>query len=153
MMGVSGDRSSKFRKDALRRLAREFHDEYLAMYREEIHREVGDGPYDAKVLKRCRGKAWTRLRNLHEDRYLELFEQAKLFRSDVPAKIRTAAWQRASKRLIAAEQVDFRVFLPAVGTSWEERRVRALVKLRKKHPRLFDRYLQEEVDWLVRQEH
>lgn len=148
-MGASGNTSSLCRKAAMRMLAREFHDEYIALYRHEIHKEVGDDRASERVQKRARQKAWTRLRRNHEPDYQKYFVFAKNNMSDVDPKLRMQAWQRASKRLQLAEQHDFNRFLPIDGVSWEERRVRALVRLRKKHPGLFDRYLKEELDRLL----
>lgn len=145
---MSSDRASLARKAALRTVARENHEEYMDLYREELQVELAEGPLNDTARKAARNRAWTRIRPRHEDRYQELYWEARNKVQDIPAAVRSQAWQRATKRLQVAEQTMFRELLTEDG-SWAERRVRAVVKLRERNMALFDRYYLEEVEHLL----
>jgi hypothetical protein len=139
---VSGNRSSRLRKRALRRLSHEEPAAYSALY-EQVLSEI-----PGITRHRARPRAWTLLRRQFPDRYLELFarEQAGIG-AEVPPDIASKAWQRASARL-----ADLRgaAYLPryaqfrAQGMTAPKAYERAIAAVRVADADLFARLLAQE---------
>ena len=145
-MGASANRSSIFRKRALRRLAREQPTAYA-----EIYEKIRPGEATAA---HARGKAWTRLRRQFPDRYLELFaEEQAAPAAEIPANIRTKSWQRATASLADLRADAYRELYEQFFTGgMPEPRAydRAMAILRETESELFTQLLAHEYKmWLA----
>jgi hypothetical protein len=137
----STDASSAARKRALRRLACEEQDTYQLLY-EEVRP-------NATSRTTARGQAWTRLRWLFPDRYLELFaDERGVVPSQVPARVRSRAWSRATAALADLRKDQYRSLYDqkvsdgvGVGRAYES----AMVEVRNQNPEVFMRLLADQI--------
>ena len=141
----SSNRSSATRKRALRRLASEQNVDYAALYYEI--RPTARSRFSA------RGQAWTRLRRLHEERYLDLYAlELAGHRITVSAKIRTTAWQQACSRMSDLYKSEYRELLRQhreAGLSDSQAYNRAWASLREAHAEMFATLLAHEYEILL----
>ena len=144
----SGDRSSLLRKRALRRLSREQHAAYSALYEQVQSESAGLSRHLA------RERARTLLRYQFPERYLELYGLERCAgNSDVPPGIRSKSWQRATARLAdlhqAAYQPRYEEFM-AQGMPPAKAYDRAIAAVRERYADLFARLLAEEYQlWMA----
>lgn len=144
-MSSSGDLSSKLRKRALRRLAREQPAAYAAIY-ERVRPEEPGGVH-------ARGKTWTLLREQFPDRYLELFAEEQVApETEIPADIRAKSWNRATSNLADLHADRFNELHEQFSAKMPQPRAydRAVAALRQFDEPLFTRLLAEEYKlWLI----
>lgn len=144
----SRDHSSLLRKRALRRLSREQHAAYGALYEQVLSESAGLSRHQA------RGRARTLLRREFPDRYLELYGLERCASdTDVPPAIRSKSWQRATARLAdlhkAAYQPRYEGFM-AQDMPPAKAYDRAVAAIRERYADLFARLLAEEYQlWMA----
>ena len=139
-MTESGDRSSMARRRALLRLAREERASYRKLYAQT--RPL------TNTHDQARGRALTQLRYLYPDRYLELYDQERVWPgTDIPPDVRSKAWLKANGALAD-------LLAPAYRELFGQLRARmndpcaydlAITQLRNEHPDLFARLLAEKI--------
>jgi hypothetical protein len=145
-MNASGNRSSGFRKRALRRLAHEEPAAYAAIYE-----TVRPGEIDRA---NARGKTWTLLRYQFPDRYFELYaEEQAAPANGVPADIRSKSWARATANLADLRAGSYRKLydrFSADGMPEARAYDRAMSLLRETESALFTELLTHEYRlWLT----
>lgn len=145
---VVSNESSIARKRALRRLSREEHTAYSALYEQVVSQIPG------LTRHQVRGRTWTRLRYEFPDRYLELYALERGgVDADIPPDIRSKSWQRATARLAELREPVWRARYAEFreqGMSTAKAYDRAIAVIREANADLFARLLTEEYGlWLA----